>query len=110
MKADLDFRKFFMKAASELVHAYYWTFKKGPKETAKVLVDRIGKKDAVKVVSVMVIAKGGWDERISRQNQTWASECFSQYSKEDLNESGIYYRSDIHPAHMNQIADALRAM
>lgn len=78
-----------------------------PADTVKKLIDELGKDAAAEIVAAMVVAKGEWDGRISDRNRAWAKGCFP-YSRDDLAASGVYYCDEIHPAHMEQITDALR--
>lgn len=77
-----------------------------PADTVKQLIDELGEDGAKEIVAEMIIAKGEWDARISDRNRAWAKDtCL--HSTADLNHSGVYYCDEIHPAHMDQIANAL---
>ena len=75
-------------------------------ETVAALVEKLGYEDAREIVAAMVNAKGDWDQRISDRNRAWAADLAQD--RDTLAAAYIYYCDDIHPAHMDQIADAMR--
>jgi hypothetical protein len=78
-----------------------------PAATVAALISSIGYDAAVEIVASMVNAKGEWDKRISRVNRTWAAAQDAPNS-ETLDDMCVWYCAEIHPAHMDQIADAMR--
>ena len=63
---------------------------------------------AAEIVSALILVKGDWDARISKENRAWAAET-CQFGEEDLSRlPGFWYCDEIHPAHFDQIADCLR--
>lgn len=78
-----------------------------PAATVAAIISSIGYDAAVEIVASMVNAKGEWDERISRTNRTWAA-AQDAPNRETLDNMCVWYCDEIHPAHMDQIADAMR--
>ena len=110
MNVSREYRIFFRTAKETLIDCYRYSLEHDntPEETVELLIDAIGEESAQEIVSALILCKGTWDERISRTSRHWASETCS-YSTEDLNTvPGFYYCDEIHPTHMEQIAQALR--
>lgn len=78
-----------------------------PAVTVADLVEAIGYENAAEIVAVMVIAKGAWDERISRKARAWAADLVTLTAGEIRETLGLYYADSIHPAHLDQIARAM---
>lgn len=84
---------------------YSETREETPYNTVDSLVREIGYAAAVEVVASMV-NRLVWDGRISNYAKAWASAQANAWDEEASNRIGIY--SDlIHPAHLNQIAEAM---
>lgn len=109
MKIDRAYRDFACSAQEKLVNAYRDPLAKTPADAAALLVDQIGKDSACEIVSMMIVAKGKWDARISNVNREWADGVLN-HDSDDLAVACIFYCDEIHPAHMDQIADAIREM
>ena len=110
MNVSREYRIFFRSAKETLIdcHRYSREHNNTPTETVELLIDAIGKESAEEIVAALILCKGSWDERISRASRSWAAETCC-HSIEDLNTvPGIYYCDEIHPAHMEQIAQVLR--
>lgn len=110
MTVSREYRSFFRSAKETLIgcHRYSREHNNTPKETVELLIDAIGEENAGEIVAALILCKGSWDERISRGSRIWAAETCS-HSSEDLNTvPGLYYCDEIHPTHMEQIAQALR--
>ena len=75
-----------------------------PENTAKKIIKALGKKRAKEVITALVIAKGDWDQRIFPENRNWAKNNSNMNSEEINKKYDFFYRDEIHPAHMNQIA------
>lgn len=75
-----------------------------PAATVAALVSSIGYDAAAEIIAAMVNVKGIWDQRISTKNRAWAAEIAADFLGNDF----VYYCDEIHPAHMDQIADAMR--
>ena len=80
-----------------------------PSDTAALLIDRIGSTDAAEAVALAIFCKGTWDGRISNRNREWAEDVLP-LGDDIAKDGGIYYPSEIHPAHLDMIADAVRKM
>lgn len=78
------------------------------KDTVAALVDALGYENAVLTVAELVNTVGDWDQRISERNRKWACNVAEAASRDEMREMGIYQPSEIHPAHIDQIADAMR--
>lgn len=76
----------------------------GPAATVSALVSRLGYPAAVSTVAAIVNTVGDWDGRVSPACRSWAAEIAP--CRDDLRAAGIYSPSEIHPAHIDQIARA----
>lgn len=74
----------------------------GPAATVAALVDRLGYDAAVETVATLVNTVGTWDGRVSTCARTWAADRAAD--RGTLREAAIYTPSEIHPAHLDQIA------
>jgi hypothetical protein len=79
-----------------------------PSDACALLIDKIGMDYAKDAVALLIVCKGEWDRRISDRNRAWA-ESIIPYG-EDLYRSipGLFYPPEIHPAHLDMIADYMR--
>ena len=110
MNISREYRQFFRSAKETLIdcHQYSRRHNNTPSETVDLLTDAIGRENAAEIVAALILCKGTWDERISKASRSWATETCS-YSGADLNAvPGFYYCDEIHPAHMEQIAQIFR--
>ncbi|MBR5291726.1 MAG: DUF3849 domain-containing protein [Clostridia bacterium] len=101
-----------MKAGIETlvdIHAEIRSTSNKPSDTAALLVDRLGKASAHEIVAIAVHLKGQFDGRISAANRRWADEIYP-FADELDKQCLIYYPSEIHPAHLDMIADAMRKL
>ena len=78
-----------------------------PAETVDALISSIGYDAAAEIIAAMVNAKGEWDGRITRANRAWAAEQNAP-ARETLDDMCVWYCDEIHPAHMDEIATAMR--
>ena len=76
-----------------------------PADTVKILVESLGYDEAVKAVAEAIKAIGLWDLRISKAARAWADTVDTLTAEEIMACANSY--SDIHPAHINQIAEAM---
>lgn len=74
----------------------------GPLCTCADLVGRIGYTAAVETVAALVNCVGTWDGRVSDRSRAWAAGLAAD--REELRAAGIYLPSEIHPAHIDQLA------
>ena len=88
-----------------LIDFYDETYSGTPDDTVDLLIDCYGLDAAKYIVAVMINADGRFDRRISDRVFDWAESIAPD--EETLRKSGIYYCDRIHPAHMNQIAEAI---
>lgn len=91
-----------------IITIYNETHNSKPSDTVAALVDALGYDTAVVTVAELVNTVGDWDLRISDKNREWAGNVSEAASRDELREMGIYTPSAIHPAHIDQIADAMR--
>jgi hypothetical protein len=78
-----------------------------PADTVNALISSIGYDAAAEIIAAMVNAKGEWDGRLSRNSRAWAAaqnapDCAA------LDAMCVWYCDEIHPAHMEQIAEAMQ--
>ena len=96
----------------ELIDAHTYVRANGNRstDTVALLIDRVGLDAAKDIVALMICCKGTWDERISRRNRIWAD--IRMPSGDDIyhSDTGIYYCDEIHPCHMDAIANSIREM
>ena len=78
-----------------------------PRETVRILIEKIGFSRASAAVGTLVNHSSEWDSRISRKNAAWAAGLENAWDNETAFHMGVY-TIRIHMAHLNQIADAMR--
>lgn len=102
-------RQHFKALRQELInaHLYVRSATNRATDTVALLVDRVGPEDAKRIVALMISCKGDWDARISRANRKWAEEI-EPFADEIATACMLFYCDDIHPSHMDMIADCLR--
>ena len=105
----IEYRKTIRTNREKLIeaHRYSRNHADTPEQTVNILVDKIGTEAAGKIIAIMVMCKGDWDERISRTNRAWAA-GIAGHTQNEFADMWIFYCDDIHPAHMDQIATAYR--
>lgn len=87
--------------------AYRATATGTPAETVAALVNAIGYAAAVDTVAELANSIGAWDGRISSRSRTWAGSIKTAATYEEMR--GFYsIYSSIHPAHIDQIVDAMQ--
>lgn len=99
----------FKALQQELVdaHQYVRSTTNRPTDTVALLIDKIGVDDAKRIVALMISCKGDWDTRISRTNRMWA-DTVEPSADEIATACMLFYCDEIHPSHMDMIADCLR--
>ena len=102
-------RQHYKALRQELIdaHRYVRDRSNKPSDTCALLIDRVGKENAVEIIALMVAEKGARDGRISRSNRVWA-EMIEPLAIEIAHGCDLYYCDEIHPCHMDMIADAMR--
>lgn len=78
-----------------------------PAEAVDRLIETLGRDAARLIVAQTVIAKGDWDNRITDRTREWAA-AVTEENQKSLVDLGFYYPDQIHPAHLEQIAYAMR--
>ena len=86
---------------------YCETIKQTPAETVAEIVAAIGYDAAREAVAEIVNTVGEWDGRIWPSSREWAATIESAATAEELEEKRIYQPAEIHPAHINQLAQAM---
>lgn len=90
-----------------VVEVYRQTRDNTPAETAAAIVNRLGYSVAVEAVAELVNTVGEWDARIFPSVREWAESQPTAASRDELDAMSIYQPSEIHPAHINQLAEAM---
>lgn len=101
-EANIDHRKI-RDNKKVLVETFEETRDNGPKVCAEKLIEKLGVADAKEIIAYMTIAHGDWDARIDDKVYEWAT-TICPYDEEFVNDAGIYYCDDIHPANFDMIA------
>lgn len=76
-----------------------------PNNSAKLLVDEIGNRNAEVIIATLVNAKA-WDGRISPDNAAWAASCEEAFDEAAVSKLGFH--TTIHAAHLNAVARAFQ--
>lgn len=91
-----------------LIDAYNQTLENTPYDTIDVLANDIGFDDAVFAIAEAINSLNG-DGRISDKNYDWAISLRGAANHNELENLGLYsLTGEIHPAHLNQLADEMR--
>ena len=90
-----------------VVNIYRETSDQTPAETVAEIVAAIGYDAAREAVAEIVNTVGEWDGRIWPSSREWAATIESAATAEELEEKRIYQPAEIHPAHINQLAQAM---
>ena len=96
-------------AAAQLVNIYNDARQNGgrPSGTIRDAVAALGYELTAATVATWIISKTG-DGRITRRNLDFAANVPGALTLDEIRARWIYAPSDIHPAHLDQLADALR--
>lgn len=86
---------------------YRETSDQTPAETVAEIVTALGYDAAREAVAEIVNTVGEWDGRIWPSSREWAATIESAATAEELEEKRIYQPAEIHPAHINQLAQAM---
>ena len=90
-----------------VVDVYRETIEQTPAETVAAIVERLGYDTAREVIAEIVNTVGEWDGRISPSSREWAATIDNAATRDELEEKRIYQPAEIHPAHINQLAQAM---
>lgn len=91
-----------------LIETFRATMDKTPAETISELVGLLGYAAAAETVAELVNSVGDWDGRVYDYVRTWAGGIETAATREEMEAHYIYQPSEIHPAHINQIGQAMR--
>ena len=91
-----------------VVEVFKATREETPAATVAELVTRLGYETAREAVAELVNTVGAWDGRIYEYVREWAQSVETAATREELEAYSIYQPGDIHPAHINQIGEAMR--
>lgn len=78
-----------------------------PADTIAEIVNAIGYDSAVVTIAEIVNTVGTWDGRISADSRAWAESIENAADADSLRDAGIYQPNAIHPAHINQLVEAM---
>lgn len=91
-----------------VVEVFKATREETPAATVAELVNRLGYETAREAVAELVNTVGEWDGRIYEYVREWAQSVETAATHDELRSHDIYQPGDIHPAHINQIGEAMR--
>lgn len=90
-----------------VVEVFRQTENNKPADTVAAIVKRLGYSVAVEAVAELVNTVGDWDARIFPSVREWANGQTTAATHDELNTMGVYQPSEIHPVHINQLAEAM---
>lgn len=90
-----------------VVNIYCETAEQTPAETVAAIVDRLGYDTAREAIAEIVNSVGEWDGRIYPSSREWAATIETAATRDELEAKSIYQPAEIHPAHINQLAQAM---
>lgn len=86
---------------------YRETSDQTPAETVAEIVAALGYDAAREAVAEIVNTVGEWDGRIWPSSREWAATIKTAATRDELEAKSIYQPAEIHPAHINQLAQAM---
>lgn len=90
-----------------VVNIYCETIEQTPAETVAAIVERLGYDTAREAIAEIVNSVGEWDGRIYPSSREWAATIETAATRDELEAKSIYQPAEIHPAHINQLAQAM---
>lgn len=90
-----------------VVNIYRETSDRTPAETVAEIVAALGYDAAREAVAEIVNTVGSWDGRIWPSSREWAATIETAATRDELEAKSIYQPAEIHPAHINQLAQAM---
>lgn len=90
-----------------VVNIYLETSDRTPAETVAAIVEQIGYDTAREAIAEIVNTVGEWDGRIWPSSREWAATIETAATRDELEAKSIYQPAEIHPAHINQLAQAM---
>lgn len=90
-----------------VVNIYCETSDRTPAETVAAIVERLGYDTAREAIAEIINTVGEWDGRIWPSSREWAATIETAATRDELEAKNIYQPAEIHPAHINQLAQAM---
>ena len=90
-----------------VVNIYSETSDRTPAETVAAIVERLGYDTAREAIAEIINTVGEWDGRIWPSSREWAATIETAATRDELEAKNIYQPAEIHPAHINQLAQAM---
>ena len=90
-----------------VVNIYCETSDRTPAETVAAIVERLGYDTAREAIAEIINTVGEWDGRIYPSSREWAATIETAATRDELEAKSIYQPAEIHPAHINQLAQAM---
>lgn len=90
-----------------VVNIYCETSNRTPAETVAAIVERLGYDTAREAIAEIVNTVGEWDGRIWPSSREWAATIETAATRDELEAKSIYQPAEIHPAHINQLVQAM---
>jgi hypothetical protein len=90
-----------------VVNIYRETSDRTPAETVAAIVERLGYDTAREAIAEIINTVGEWDGRIYPSSREWAATIENAATRDELEAKSIYQPAEIHPAHINQLAQAM---
>ncbi len=90
-----------------VVNIYSETSDRTPAETVAAIVERLGYDTARESIAEIVNSVGEWDGRIWPSSREWAATIENAATRDELEAKSIYQPAEIHPAHINQLVQAM---
>lgn len=90
-----------------VVNIYCETSDRTPAETVAAIVEQIGYDTAREAIAEIVNTVGEWDGRVWPSSREWAATIETAATRDELEAKSIYQPAEIHPAHINQLAQAM---
>lgn len=90
-----------------VVNIYRETSGRTPAETVAAIVERLGYDTAREAIAEIINTVGEWDGRIWPSSREWAATIETAATRDELEAKSIYQPAEIHPAHINQLAQAM---
>lgn len=75
--------------------------------TVAAIVERLGYDTAREAIAEIINTVGEWDGRIWPSSREWAATIENAATRDELEAKSIYQPAEIHPAHINQLAQAM---
>lgn len=90
-----------------VVNIYRETSDRTPAETVAAIVERLGYDTAREAIAEIINTVDEWDGRIWPSSRKWAATIETAATRDELEAKSIYQPAEIHPAHINQLVQAM---